>query len=642
MNWNLANSQTSQEQSNNERLIRCIIYSPLCLRTALPFVGSEGELYSYTGVGLSELLVSTCRAMREPQFVERVTELAPRFFVCISEQFSSTRSQLALFVNGIGMNIIQNNPYRILGVYSNSPTRERLANHNRMKAFLKVGKSVSFPLDVPQYVSSINRTEASVADAEAKLTLPKEQILYAQFWFVKTTPLDDVAFNHLFAGEIDKAEEIWQKRECASSLQNLIVCAMMRGKYAGVISLAETLYSNTQYVNQLVAAVVGMKGNFNVSDLTFSFIDALCDEFGANKLLSFVTNTTWKDYIKDKAVKPIIAHIQDAIDVAQKSKGKGATARLESGRTLMQCTKDLLSDLKTYLSTSDMQYQTIADKLAQEILQCGIDYYNNTEDDNAPDNAMILQKYALSIAVGALVKERCKENVDTLKKVGPEYIVRNELARLMKILKELRGEDEAPIGLHLGVFGRSVSSIQRIVSNGIPEIVSMKRKLGSSSDLYIKVASAIVSSAVNALVEIVNFQQSLSLGNNERLRPIISDAVAAMEVIGSIDIDAKTRNYFNGNNSTLRSMNSRLNPSDSGACYIATMAYGDYNHPQVLILRHFRDLYLAQRNWGKWFIRTYYKYSPSFVEKLRNHTLTNKLIRKSLDGFILCIKNKYK
>ena len=85
-----------------------------------------------------------------------------------------------------------------------------------MKAFLKVGKSVSFPLDVPQYLSSINRTEASAADAEAKLTLPKDQILHAQFWFIKTTPLDEVAFNHLFAGEIDKAEEIWQKRECLS------------------------------------------------------------------------------------------------------------------------------------------------------------------------------------------------------------------------------------------------------------------------------------------------------------------------------------------------------------------------------------------------------------------------------------------
>lgn len=134
---------------------------------------------------------------------------------------------MTAFVSGIRMNILQNNPYRILGVYSNSPTKERLANHNRMKAFLKVGKSVFFPLDLPQYLSAINRTEASVADAESKLTLPKDQILYAQFWFIKTTPLDEVAFNHLLAGEIDKAEEIWQKRECASALQNRIVCALI-------------------------------------------------------------------------------------------------------------------------------------------------------------------------------------------------------------------------------------------------------------------------------------------------------------------------------------------------------------------------------------------------------------------------------
>ena len=122
------------------------------------------------------------------------------------------------------MNILQNNPYRLLGVYSNSPTKERLANHNRMKAFLKVGKPVSFPLDLPSYLGLINRTDATVADAEAKLTLPKDQILYAQFWFVKMTPLDDVAFKHLVNGDIHGAIEIWRKKECPSSLQNLFLC----------------------------------------------------------------------------------------------------------------------------------------------------------------------------------------------------------------------------------------------------------------------------------------------------------------------------------------------------------------------------------------------------------------------------------
>lgn len=639
---NFANSTVSQKQSNAERLMRCIIYSPHWLRTILLFVVKSAFYILTLAWGFrrcSFRLTGQCEGL---SIVERVTEPAPRFFVCISECISSTMESVGNDCYENIMKILQNNPYRLLGVYANSPTKERLANHNRMKAFLKVGKSVSFPLDVPQYLSSINRSEASVADAEAKLTLPKDQILHAQFWFIKTTPLDDVAFNHLFAGEIDKAEEIWQKRECASSLQNLIVCALMCGKYAGAISLAETLYSNTQYINQLVAAVVGMGGNFNVSDLTFSFIDVLCDEIGTNKLLSFITNAIWKDYIKDKAVKPIINHIQDAIDVAHNSKGKGATARLEAGRTLMRSTKDMLSDLRRLLSVSDIQYEVIADKLAQEILQCGIDYYNNTNDDDAPHNAMILQKYALSVAVGNLVKNRCKENVDTLEKVGPEYAVRNEITFLMNIIKQLRSEGGHDKYSIIFGLGHSISDVQGLVEKSIPYINRMKEKLGSSNDLYIKVTSAVVSAAVNAIVEIINMKQTLSLGNTDGLKPVISAAISAMEIIGNIDMDTKTSQYYNSNNSTLVSMNRRLNPSDDGACYIATMAYGDYEHPQVLILRHFRDLYLAQRNWGKWFIKTYYKYSPKLVEKLKNHTFVNKFIRKSLDGFISCIKNKYK
>ena len=63
---NFANSTVSQKQSNAERLMRCIIYSPHWLRMCLAFVGREGRLYTYTGVGLSALLVSTYRAMRRP------------------------------------------------------------------------------------------------------------------------------------------------------------------------------------------------------------------------------------------------------------------------------------------------------------------------------------------------------------------------------------------------------------------------------------------------------------------------------------------------------------------------------------------------------------------------------------------------
>ena len=48
----------------------------LSLGISMPCV-NVGRL-SYIGVGLSALLVSTGRAMREPRYVERVTGLAPR------------------------------------------------------------------------------------------------------------------------------------------------------------------------------------------------------------------------------------------------------------------------------------------------------------------------------------------------------------------------------------------------------------------------------------------------------------------------------------------------------------------------------------------------------------------------------------
>lgn len=46
------------------------------------------------------------------------------------------------------MKIINNNPYRQLGVYSTSTQKEVVANQGKMKAFLKVGRQVSFPLDL--------------------------------------------------------------------------------------------------------------------------------------------------------------------------------------------------------------------------------------------------------------------------------------------------------------------------------------------------------------------------------------------------------------------------------------------------------------------------------------------------------------
>jgi hypothetical protein len=47
-----------------------------------------------------------------------------------------------------------------------------------------------------------------------------------------------------------------------------------------------------------------------------------------------------------------------------------------------------------------------------------------------------------------------------------------------------------------------------------------------------------------------------------------------------------------------------------GFCFVATAAFGDYDHPQVRVLRAFRDLVLDRSAAGRAFIRGYYAVSP--------------------------------
>lgn len=73
---------------------------------------------------------------------------------------------------------------------------------------------------------------------------------------------------------------------------------------------------------------------------------------------------------------------------------------------------------------------------------------------------------------------------------------------------------------------------------------------------------------------------------------------------------------------------------DDGFCYIATMVYGDYNHPNVIHLRKFRDNKLNKNKLGKMFVKFYYRYSPSWVKKMENNALINQLLKVFIDLII--------
>ncbi len=74
------------------------------------------------------------------------------------------------------------------------------------------------------------------------------------------------------------------------------------------------------------------------------------------------------------------------------------------------------------------------------------------------------------------------------------------------------------------------------------------------------------------------------------------------------------------------------------ACFIATAVYEDYNHPQVMKLREFRDNHLLTNKLGIKFVNVYYKYSPKFADYVKGKKILAYPIKKLLDGFIYIIK----
>ncbi len=70
-----------------------------------------------------------------------------------------------------------------------------------------------------------------------------------------------------------------------------------------------------------------------------------------------------------------------------------------------------------------------------------------------------------------------------------------------------------------------------------------------------------------------------------------------------------------------------LLPDKGEGCFIATAAYGHFSHPQVQLLRDFRDRYLQTNAPGQAFVHWYYRHSPPAAAFIAQHDLLRMLVR---------------
>ncbi len=181
-------------------------------------------------------------------------------------------------------------------------------------------------------------------------------------------------------------------------------------------------------------------------------------------------NGTTQKYLSKKFTEEPIHKVESQIESCKKKRKADKGSAYEFGLKLFTNTKDDLSLLKSLLATSDLKYKAVADQLANEIMQCGIDYFNESQKNNSSENylesAQKLNKKALSIAVGKLTKDRAKDSLATLEEMKDQ-----EVNRAIQVLQSIKDAYEKNERYFYQMIAKKGISIERLDSSKVRNMI---------------------------------------------------------------------------------------------------------------------------------------------------------------------------
>jgi len=571
------------------------------------------------------------------------------------------------------MKLIKNNPYRTVGLLAGATAREQERQIRRLKQYIEAEQETQNDFSFP-VLGRIHRTIDSVSEAASKLNLDHDKMNAALFWFYSGYPItDEPAFDALKDADLNSATAIWSKliasgevtQRNSSAFQNLstlLLCTSFNGSTINPSLFEQGIrlklkFLDSDLVKELKESATDVTFQATKKEIQLVFLKGILEELdrnggiSSNKLLEILSKQDFsakEDFLKSLIQKPI-EQIEKKIEATKIKRKANKANAANAGNLLYDETAADLQQLNAIVGISNLKFSTVSDKVSDEILQCGIDYFLHYRDSNTDPGSvsMDLFKKAKIFAIGNIAKQRCQENTESLKEWIDEKPERekqkkiiNDLERLKNLLDEYERKSE------------TVFNAKQLLVSARPYLNNIKAILGSTDDLYLGLSSRIASDAQNMCVSEINKLQekiSLTFDNASKLATIlllkekVDEAWDVQNTIGSMDLRNDFRARHNTNRSSLSNLKSQLaqirsSSSSGGGCYVATMAYGDYNHPKVMALRQFRDNVLAKSALGRHFIMTYYFISPKLVEVLKNQKAINELIRKALNQIIKLIE----
>ncbi len=465
------------------------------------------------------------------------------------------------------LDIIRNNPFRILGVCSNATMKDILSNKNRMKAFMRVGKPVTFPMDMCAALGPLERVDKTIEDADSKLTIDDDKLRYAQFWLMHSgNNADNSALAKLSEGNIDMALSIWERIDNMSSLQNRAVLHMVKGDYAAASTCLSTLYGTyAKEFQERVGLHTAVPSTVLIENYV-SEVTGSADSVDFSQLIPQGCSETWRSTAKDKVVEPLVKAITDAVAATKERRGRSVNDAFAAGEDLVKKTETLLARLRQLVGAGDIQYRNTADKVANEVLQCAIDYHNDSGVDNVAVKVKPMMETAQAIAVGSMARQRCKENLDT--------IVSNIASA---VPSDVSSEDKE-IRQALNDYCSKPDEIQyawTLINVTDSPLTRIRDKKGDKDAYYLKMSSLVVNNALHNMIAEVNakqkvFNEAQSGSTFERqaynlYRDAVNAAWMLTQRISAMRMDADTNARFVNNRDILKGLHDQVNQTNPPA-----------------------------------------------------------------------------
>lgn len=449
--------------------------------------------------------------------------------------------------------IIGKNPYRILGVFSNSTEREIRANKSKLDVMARVGQSPTFetdhilPCNVSDNIETLqsrikfcesseldillrinkdsqeklqdwfevektnpewnvlpDRSIENIQEAIQKIATDVERVKYALFWFCNYSTADKKAFEDLSEHNQSWFVAYVNASEFSTPINQAVLSWNNRNNERAI---EETLkfIADDKCREEFVTAVTSGRTQLSKDELFEIFLDALFDFPEAELSLYNLTEKRirnkfieiGKDYYYKKLFDAIVAPIEDLLHIAEakdlndwiKSKSAYENAACIANKTKKQ--------LQYFIGEDYYQYELFCNKIALKFLEFGIHYNNdNTEDYDAPRIALKFAKLANSLAIDGTLCERCRKNVTIFE--NNTQITQTEKACSV-IDETFRGIDRKKATL------LQVEETFNLVSKRLGVIES---QAGKDSEIYRVESNGIVNTILNIVIDICNSNQN--------------------------------------------------------------------------------------------------------------------------------------